>query len=45
MTRDEKFEAYVKDDLMNNRGRLVDSCEELDYLLQHPEVNHILQKH
>lgn len=45
MTRDEKYEAYVKDDIANNRGRLLNACDELDYLLQHPDVNKILNKH
>lgn len=45
MTRDEKYAAFVKDDVENNRGRLVQCCEELDYLLAHPEVNAIMGKH
>ncbi|SEK82985.1 phenylacetate-CoA ligase [Pseudobutyrivibrio ruminis] len=45
MDREEKYNAFVKDDIENNRGRLVSSCEELDYLLAHPEANEILSKH
>lgn len=45
MTRDEKYQAFVQDDLTNNRGRLVNCCDELDYLLAHPEANMILNKH
>lgn len=43
--RDTKFRAYVEDDKKNNRGRLVDSCEELEYLLEHPQANSILSRH
>lgn len=45
MNRDEKYEAFVKDDVENNRGRLVSCCEELEYLLAHPDANAILNKH
>lgn len=45
MDRDEKYKAFVEDDLKNNRGRLVNCCDELDYLLEHPEVNKIINKH
>lgn len=45
MDRDEKYNAFVKDDIDNNRGRLVSCCKELDYLIAHPEVNIILNKH
>lgn len=45
MTRDEKYNAFLKDDIENNRGRLVNCCEELEYLLAHPEANKILNKH
>lgn len=45
MTRDEKYELFIKDDIENNRGRLVDCCDELNYLLSHPEANMILGKY
>ncbi len=45
MNREEKYMAFVKDDIENNRGRLVSCCEEIDYLLAHPKANDILNKH
>lgn len=45
MTRDEKYNAFVKDDLENNRGRLVNCCDELDYLLKNPAANAVFNKH
>lgn len=36
--RDAKYEAFVKDDMQNNRGQLINCCEELSYLIQNPEV-------
>lgn len=43
--RDEKYFKFVADDTENNRGRLVNACNELDYLYKHPEVNQIFSKH
>ena len=45
MTREEKYNAFVEDDLKNNCGRLLNCCEELDYLLSHPRSNMIFSKH
>lgn len=44
MNRDEKYAAFVEDDLNNNKGRLVNSCDELRYLLANPEANEIFSK-
>ncbi len=43
--REKKYEAFVKDDLMNNRGRLIHCCEEIHFLLEHPEAEQILTQH
>lgn len=43
--RDFKYQAFVEDDLKNNRGRLVNCCDELEYLLSHPNANRILNIH
>lgn len=43
--REIKYEAYVKDDIENNKGRLVNCCEEIDYLIANPEANRIWNKH
>lgn len=45
MTRDEKYAAFVKDDIENNRGRLTNCCEELAYLLANPKANEVFSKH
>ena len=44
-SRDEKYQKFVKDDIDNNKGRLVNCCEELNYLLAHPQENAFFQKH
>ena len=36
--RDVKYNAFVENDKENNRGRLVNGCEELCYLLKNPKV-------
>ena len=43
--RDVKYNAFVENDKENNRGRLVNGCEELRYLLKNPKVNRIFSKH
>lgn len=43
--RDQKYQAFVKDDIENNCGRLVNCCEELHYLLANPKSNAIFAKH
>lgn len=43
--RDEKYRAFIEDDLRNNRGRLVNACEELSYLLANPKANEVFSKH
>lgn len=41
----QKYEAFVKDDLENNRGRLINCCDEIHFLLDHPESEQIFMKH
>ncbi len=43
--RDEKYEMFVKEDMENNRGRIVNCCSEISYLLAHPEANAIASQH
>ena len=43
--RELKYTAFVKDDIENNKGRLVNCCDEIDYILGHPECTEIFQKH
>lgn len=43
--RDIKYEAFVKDDIANNKGRLLNCCNELEYLLTHPDANTIFNEH
>lgn len=43
--REIKYEAFVKDDIANNRGRLINCMAELDYLLAHPEACEIFSRH
>lgn len=43
--RDIKFNEFVKDDLKNNKGRLVNACEELSFLLENPKANSVFEKH
>lgn len=45
MNRDEKFKAYYLDDIENNRGRLVNSCDELNFLLKNPKINSVINAH
>ncbi len=42
--RDIKYEAFLKDDREKNKGQLVNCCEELSYLLSHPEASQIFEK-
>lgn len=44
-SREAKYERFKKDDIDNNRGRLINSCEELAFLLDNPNVNQIINKH
>lgn len=39
-----KYEAFVKDDIKNNRGRIVNSMKEIDFLIKHPAECKIYQK-
>ena len=39
-----KYEAFVKDDLANNRGRIVNSMKEIDYLIHNPDACEIIRK-
>lgn len=43
--QEQKYAAFVEQDNQDNLGRLVNSCDELRYLLQHPDANRILAKH
>ena len=43
--RDIKYNAFVENDILNNRARLVNGCEELEFLLKHPIENRIFSKH
>lgn len=43
--REAKYAAFVEDDITNNRGRLVNCCKELSFLLAHPEANNIFHAH
>lgn len=40
-----KYQEFVRDDLLNNKGRLLNACEELKSLLNNPELNNIFSKH
>ena len=43
--RDAKYEAFVKEDIENNRGRLLNCCNEIEYLLAHPSNAKIFAQH
>lgn len=43
--REEKYAAFVEDDLKNNRGRIVNSMEEIRYFINHPSASEMMQKH
>ena len=43
--RDVKYEAFVKEDMENNRGRLINCCNEIEYLLAHPSDAEIFSQH
>ena len=43
--QEEKFLAFVKDDNLNNRGRLVNSMDEIRFLISHPNECAIFSKH
>lgn len=43
--RERKYNAFVEDDLKNNRGRIVNSMKEIEYLVHHPVECEIMQKH
>ena len=43
--RDIKYQKFVKDDLENNRGRLLNCCNEISYLLSNPGAIHIFSQH
>jgi len=42
--RDIKYNAFVEDDIKNNRGRIVNSMKEIEFLIQHPAECEIYQK-
>ncbi|MBR0150926.1 MAG: hypothetical protein IJP89_06155 [Synergistaceae bacterium] len=43
--REIKYEAFVRDDIANNRGRMVNAMAEVEYLLAHPEACEIFSRH
>ena len=43
--RDVKYAAFKEDDIKNNRGRLVNSCDEISCLLENPHICEIVSKH
>lgn len=43
--RDVKYAAFKEDDIKNNRGRLVNCCDEISCLLQNPNICEIAAKH
>lgn len=43
--RDKKYVQFVENDILHNRGRSVNGCMELRYLLKNPKVNSIFAKH
>ena len=46
MTEQEtKFSAFVKDDLENNLGRMINSMDEIRYMIEHPKESEIFRKH
>lgn len=46
MTEQEsKYNAFVEFDKVSNLGRLVNSCDELRFMLNNPKVNNIIAKH
>ena len=45
MEREEKYRIFVEDDIANNRGRIVNCCDEISFLLENPDINEIFNKH
>lgn len=43
--RDKKYAQFIENDILHNRGRIVNGCMELRYLLKNPKVNTIFAKH
>lgn len=43
--RDVKYEAFVKKDMEENRGRLLNCCNEISYLLDHPKDAEMFTRH
>ena len=43
--RTEKFNSFVEYDRINNKGRLVNACDELEFLLNNPQINSIFSQH
>ena len=43
--REMKYNAFVRDDIASNRGRIVNSIAELDYLIANPQSCEILSAH
>lgn len=42
--QEEKFAAFKEDDIKNNRGRIVNSMDEIRFLISHPKECKIHQK-
>lgn len=45
MGREEKYKAFVENDLTKNKGQLVNACAELEILINNPVVNSVMNKH
>ena len=42
--REKKYEAFIQDDITNNRGRIVNNMKEIEYLINHPEECKVFQQ-
>lgn len=45
MEQKEKYELFVKEDMENNRGRLINCCKEIKFLLGHSQSIEIFAQH
>ena len=43
--QEKKFLAFIEDDNLNNRGRLINSMDEIRFLISHPAECEIFRKH
>ena len=43
--REQKYDAFLKDDLNNNRGRIINNFNEIAYLIGNPEAGEIMSKY